>query len=75
MPTAPIVAPPVDDFARHLLLLSRNAIPWSLIGFPAASIPCGRPGGLPVGVQLVAPPWREDLLVAAGSALEEALHH
>jgi aspartyl-tRNA(Asn)/glutamyl-tRNA(Gln) amidotransferase subunit A len=73
MPTVPILAPPVDDFARHLLLLSRNAIPWSLIGFPAVSIPCGRPGSLPVGVQLVAPPWREDLLVAAGTAVEEAL--
>jgi aspartyl-tRNA(Asn)/glutamyl-tRNA(Gln) amidotransferase subunit A len=72
MPTAPIVAPPVDDFARHLLLLSRNAIAWSLIGFPAVSVPCGRPGRLPVGIQLVAPPWREDLLVAAGTALEGA---
>lgn len=73
MPTAPIVAPPVDDFARHLLLLSRNAIPWSLVGFPAVSVPCASPGSLPVGIQLVAPPWREDLLVAAGAALEEAL--
>lgn len=73
MPTAPIVAPPVGDFAQHLLLLSRNAIPWSLVGFPAVSVPCGRPGSLPVGVQLVARPWREDLLVAMGSALAEAL--
>ena len=75
MPTVPIVAPPVDDFARHLMLLSRNAIPWSLVGFPAVSVPCGRPGGLPVGVQLVAPPWREDLLVAAGTALEDVLRN
>jgi aspartyl-tRNA(Asn)/glutamyl-tRNA(Gln) amidotransferase subunit A len=73
MPTAPVLAPPAGDFARHLLLLSRNAIPWSLVGFPAVSIPCGQPGTLPVGVQLVAPPWREDLLVAAGTALEVAL--
>lgn len=73
MPTAPVLAPPAGDFARHLLLLSRNAIPWSLVGFPAVSIPCGQPGTLPVGVQLVAPPWREDLLVAVGAALEGAL--
>jgi len=73
MPTAPVLAPPVGDFARHLLLLSRNAIPWSLVGFPAVSVPCGGPGTLPVGVQLVAPPWREDLLVAVGTALEGAL--
>jgi Asp-tRNA(Asn)/Glu-tRNA(Gln) amidotransferase A subunit family amidase len=68
----PIVAPPVADFARHLLLLSRNAIPWSFTGFPAVSVPCGWSDGLPVGVQLVAAPGREDLLVAAGASLERA---
>ena len=73
MPTAPVVAPPRTDFSRHLLALSRNAIPWSLTGLPAVSIPCGRAGGLPVGIQLVAPPWREARLVAAGTALEAAL--
>ena len=70
MPTAPVVAPMADDFSRHLLLLSRNAIPWSLTGFPAVSVPCGFSAGLPVGLQLVARPWREDLLVALGGALE-----
>jgi aspartyl-tRNA(Asn)/glutamyl-tRNA(Gln) amidotransferase subunit A len=70
MPTAPVVAPPVEDFADHLTLLSRNAIPWSLVGFPAISVPCGSSGSLPVGLQLVAPPWREDLLVALGSAVD-----
>jgi aspartyl-tRNA(Asn)/glutamyl-tRNA(Gln) amidotransferase subunit A len=70
MPTVPIVAPPVADFARHLLVLSRNAIPWSFTGLPAVSVPCGWSEGLPVGVQLVAGPGREDLLVAAGTALE-----
>ena len=70
MPTVPAVAPPLADFARHLMLLSRNAIPWSLTGFPALSVPCGWAGGLPVGLQLVAAPWREDLLVAVGCAVE-----
>lgn len=73
MPTAPIVAPLVADFASHLLLLSRNAIPWSLTGLPAVSIPCGRATGLPVGLQLVAPPGREDQLIAVGTALEYVL--
>ena len=73
MPTVPVGAPLTADFARHLLLLSRNAIPWSLIGFPAVSVPCGLAGRLPVGLQLVAPPWREDLLVALGSALQATL--
>ncbi len=70
MPTVPVVAPLVADFARHLMLLSRNAIPWSFTGFPAMSVPCGWAGGLPVGLQIVAPPWREDLVVAVGSAVE-----
>jgi aspartyl-tRNA(Asn)/glutamyl-tRNA(Gln) amidotransferase subunit A len=73
MPTVPIVAPPADDFARHLMLLARNAIPWSFVGFPAISVPCGQVDGLPVGIQLVAPPHREDLLVAAGRAVEEVV--
>ncbi len=69
MPTSPVVAPPVDDFAQYLMLLARNAIPWSFLGFPAVSVPCGSVGGLPVGLQLVAPWGREDVLVAAGCAL------
>ena len=70
MPTVPTVAPRLSDFARHLMLLSRNAIPWSLTGFPAVSVPCGWSEGLPVGLQLVAAPWREDLIVAVGCAVE-----
>jgi len=70
MPTVPVVAPRVEDFTHHLTLLSRNAIPWSLVGFPAMSVPCGSSGSLPVGLQLVAPPWREDLLVALGSGAD-----
>jgi aspartyl-tRNA(Asn)/glutamyl-tRNA(Gln) amidotransferase subunit A len=70
MPTVPVLAPPVTDFAAYLMVLARNAIPWSLVGFPALSLPCGTAGGLPVGLQLVAPPGREDLLVAVGKVAE-----
>ena len=72
MPTVPVVAPPVEDFSRYLLVLSRNTCLWSLTGFPALSLPCGSDGGLPFAIQLVAPPWREDRLIALGSALEAA---
>ncbi|MGK2958515.1 MAG: amidase [Acidimicrobiales bacterium] len=74
MPTSIVVAPPVEDFARYLTVLSRNAIPWSFLGFPALSVPCGMtPQGLPVGLQLVAPPGCEARLVALGTAYEGAL--
>lgn len=70
MPTSPIAAPLRDDFARYLTILSRNAIPWSLVGFPAMSVPCGfTAAGLPVGIQLVTPPGTEHRLVAVGSAI------
>lgn len=73
MPTTPVAAPPVEEFAEFLTVLSRNAIPWSLVGFPAISVPCGvTSDGLPVGLQIVAPPGREDVVVALGAAVERA---
>jgi aspartyl-tRNA(Asn)/glutamyl-tRNA(Gln) amidotransferase subunit A len=46
----------------------------NLAGLPAISIPCGKTAsGLPVGIQLVAPALREDLLLAAAGFLEKQL--
>jgi aspartyl-tRNA(Asn)/glutamyl-tRNA(Gln) amidotransferase subunit A len=73
MPTVGCVAPPAQDFARYLMVLSRNAIPWSFTGFPAVSVPCGRVGGLPVGLQLVAPPGADGFLVDVALTVERAL--
>jgi aspartyl-tRNA(Asn)/glutamyl-tRNA(Gln) amidotransferase subunit A len=47
--------------------------PASLAGLPALSLPLGRSNGLPVGGQLMAPMWAEDVLLAAAAALETAL--
>lgn len=45
--------------------------PWDLAGCPAMSIPAGRhPSGLPIGVQLVAPPGGEARLIALAAQLE-----
>jgi aspartyl-tRNA(Asn)/glutamyl-tRNA(Gln) amidotransferase subunit A len=49
--------------------------PISCIGLPACAAPLWpEPDGanLPVGVQLIAAPWREDLCLAAAAALERA---
>ena len=71
LPTSLVQAPPVGDAERFLLVLSRNCIPWSFIGFPAVSVPCGRTGArLPVGLQLVASPFEDGRLVALGTAVE-----
>jgi aspartyl-tRNA(Asn)/glutamyl-tRNA(Gln) amidotransferase subunit A len=48
-------------------------IPASLAGTPALSVPCGATtSGLPIGLQIMAAPFREDLLVAIGAAYERA---
>ena len=50
--------------------------PISFVGLPVCAAPLwpdGRgPGAMPLGVQLIAPPWREDLCLAAARALEQA---
>jgi amidase len=45
--------------------------PWDLAGFPTMSVPAARyPSGLPIGIQLVAPPGGESQLVALAAQLE-----
>jgi amidase len=49
-------------------------LPYSLTGYPAAVVRCGTSkDGLPIGVQLVARPWREDVAIGAACAIESAL--
>ena len=74
MPTSLVTAPKIEDAEKSLTILSRNAIIWSFIGFPALTIPCrDKAQGLPVGLQMVSPPYEENLLVALGTAYELVL--
>ncbi|GAA4615775.1 amidase [Saccharopolyspora hordei] len=43
--------------------------PWNLAGVPAVSVPAGHLGGLPVGLQLIGRPGREDLLLAVADRI------
>jgi Asp-tRNA(Asn)/Glu-tRNA(Gln) amidotransferase A subunit family amidase len=43
---------------------------YALAGMPAASVPVGTENGLPLGVQVVGAPWREDVVLAAARAIE-----
>ena len=53
------------------LLAGQFTAPFNLAGFPAISIPCGfTRTGLPIGLQLVAPPWCEARLLQAARAYE-----
>lgn len=47
--------------------------PISFIGLPVAAVPVWTDGEhLPIGVQVIGPPWREDLVLRVAAALEAA---
>jgi amidase len=60
-------------FGNDGALLTANTASFNLTGFPALSIPCGLSDGLPVGLQLVAPKFREELLIQAAHAYQRAV--
>jgi len=73
-PAPPIGAPPTtalaggDVFTRsHLGVFTQ---PLSFIGLPVISVPVIAPGALPLGVQLVAAPFREAALLRVAAHLE-----
>ena len=43
-------------------------------GFPALSVPCAGAKGMPVGLQLVGPFHREDLLLQVAHAYQELVN-
>ena len=79
-PTAPVPAPAIDELKRNPellrpceLLLLRNTRPVNVWGLPAISIPCGfTSAGLPVGLQIIGPHWREDRVLQLAHAYEQA---
>ena len=74
-PVAVDPAPPHGALAGHEGVDPTHfTTPHSLTGWPAATVRCGgSPEGLPIGMQLIARPWRDDVALAAALALERAL--
>jgi amidase len=54
----------------ELIESMRCAVTVNLLGLPAAAVPVGVSDGLPQGVQLIAPRYREDLCLDAAEAIE-----
>jgi aspartyl-tRNA(Asn)/glutamyl-tRNA(Gln) amidotransferase subunit A len=48
------------------------AQPISCVGLPVVTVPVAGVSALPIGVQLIAAPWREDLCLRAAAHLERA---
>jgi aspartyl-tRNA(Asn)/glutamyl-tRNA(Gln) amidotransferase subunit A len=46
--------------------------PISCIGLPVLAVPVPLPGGLPIGIQLIAAPGREDVLFKVADVLERS---
>jgi aspartyl-tRNA(Asn)/glutamyl-tRNA(Gln) amidotransferase subunit A len=73
-PSTPITAPPIGAEPAITASLGRFTAAANLLGWPALSMPCGfDEGGLPIGLQLMAPPFDEDRLLRIAAALEEAM--
>src|SRR3954463_6386413 len=75
-PAAPTVAFPLGEKLSDPLAMYRQdlaTIPSNLYGGPAMSLPCGLADGLPVGLQVMAPTMRDELLYRVGAAFEAAM--
>ncbi len=77
-PTTPCVAPPLGQekmmIAGEEVLVRPNlglfTQPLSFIGLPVLSVPIQRPGALPLGVQIIAAPYNEALILRVAAVLE-----
>jgi AtzE family amidohydrolase len=77
-PATPVCAPQLGQTTLEIngqrLPLRANmglfTQPISFIGLPVVAVPAAAPGDLPIGVQIIAAPWREDHALRVAAALE-----
>src|SRR5579884_3783773 len=79
-PTVVVPPPIMDDLAREPTKLRdveivtlRNTRPFNVLGLPTISVLCGfTRAGLPVGLQITAAPWREEIVLALAHKCQQA---
>jgi aspartyl-tRNA(Asn)/glutamyl-tRNA(Gln) amidotransferase subunit A len=77
-PATPFVAPPIGQKTfmlngREVPLRPNIGIytqPISFVGLPVAAVPVPQPNRLPIAVQIIAAPWREDVALRIAYDLE-----
>ena len=73
-PVAIEPAPRHEDMGGKGITYTSYTCVYNLAGWPAGVVRAGASAaGLPIGVQVVGPPWREDLVLAALAVVEESL--
>ncbi len=79
-PATPVSAPRIGEdkltIAGETMPMRPNlgifTQPISFIGLPVAAVPIYRANRMPLGIQVIAAPWREDLCLRVAAALEAA---
>ena len=77
-PATPCVAPPIGQKTFELdgqeMPLRPNigiyTQPISFIGLPVVAVPVPQPDGMPIAVQIITAPWREDVALRIAHDLE-----
>ena len=71
----PADARPAPRHGEQTAGLFNYTLPFSLTGWPCVVVRAGTsPEGLPIGVQIVARPWREEVALGVAQYIETALH-
>ncbi len=77
VPALPVAGPSLAHMASlgedpdGILAIGPFTAPFDVCGYPTITLPCGAsPRGIPVGFQVVAKPFAEDLLCRAGHAYQ-----
>ncbi len=79
-PATPVSATPIGaetvTIAGEMMPVRPNmgifTQPISFIGLPVVAVPIHREGRMPIGVQIIAAPWREDICLRIAAELENA---
>ena len=73
MPTVPLPPPLLGAADDQVAVRLRNTATFDMNGMPAISIPCGfAKDGLPIGMQIVGPPWGEAAVLQLAHRYEQA---